>query len=80
MSKFVQGIQSLFSGTDNSAQQAEIARQREQQNITLTRQQQELQATEAEQNKQSGTAARQPRGRRLLLAATGEAGVQSTLG
>lgn len=80
MSKFVDGIKSLFTRTDNSAQQAEIARQRAQQDISLTRQQQQLQTQEAEQSKQAGAAARQPRGRRLLLAATGEAGVQSTLG
>ena len=62
------------------AQEAEIARQREAQQIALSRQQGELQNQEAETDLAAGKVAKVPRGRRLLLAATGEAGLPKTLG
>lgn len=80
MTKFVDGIKSLFSGPDTSAQQKQIAEQRDAQAVALTRQQQTEQTNDAEASRQAGLASRQPRGRRLLLAATGESGVSSTLG
>lgn len=80
MSAFVDGIKSLFAGPDTSAQKAEIAQQKEQTDISLARQQQTQQVAAAEQDKQAGLISRQPRGRRLLQAATGDAGVQTTLG
>lgn len=85
MAKFVDGIKSLFSGgADNSAQAAAIAgdnaKAREQQSIALDKQTQDLQVQGAEQDALAGRALRAPKGRRLLLAATGEQGVSSTLG
>lgn len=79
MSQFVKGIQSLFSGPDTKGQEAEAARQRQDQQITLDRQRQELQNQQATEDANLGKAARAPRGRRLLLAATGEQGVSNNL-
>jgi hypothetical protein len=80
MSQFVNGIKSLFTGPDTSAQDKQIAQQKEAQSISLSRQQQTEQNSDQEQSVQAGLASRQPRGRRLLLAATGEQGVNTTLG
>lgn len=85
MTKFVDGIKSLFSGgSDNSAQAATIAadnaKSREQQGIALDKQTESLQAKSNEEDQLAGRALRAPKGRRLLLAATGEQGVSSTLG
>jgi hypothetical protein len=80
MSQFVKGIQSLFTGPDTSAQDAQIAAAKQDQSLALSRQQQTEQVAAAEQDKQAGLVGRQPRGRRLLTAATGESGVQTTLG
>lgn len=82
MSQFVQGIKSLFSAPDTSAQTQQIADAKQQQSVSLARQQQDEQNASAEQSTQQGLVSRQPRGRRLLLAATGESGVakQTTLG
>lgn len=78
------GISKLLQKTpltpDTSAQEAEIGKQREQQSISLARQTQEAQQTGAEQDTNVARATRLPRGRRLLLAATGERGVTNKLG
>lgn len=83
MTKFVQGVKSLFSGPDTSAQEqqnAQAASAREAQNLALQKQQETLQNQDATQQEQLGRVTRAPRGRRLLLAATGEQGVSTTLG
>lgn len=87
MTQFVQGIKSLFTGqpsADNSAQIAQqnqqIAQQREQQNLQVEAQKQNLQQQESQQSGAAAAAGRVPRGRRLLLAATGETGLPSKLG
>jgi hypothetical protein len=83
MGKFVEGVQSLFGGGSDDvakAQARQVAQQREQQQVDVSRQQQTLQNQEADQDVQTGKALRIPRGRRLLLASTGEGGLSSTLG
>ena len=80
MSKFVDGIGSLFKGADTSAADRQIAQQREDQQIALNKQTQDLQNQNSQQDKNLAGVIRQPKGRRLLLAATGERGVSSTLG
>lgn len=84
MTKFVDGIKSLFSGgPDTSEQTAKIeadnAKAREQQAISLDKQTESLQAKDTEQDQLAGRALRAPKGRRLLLAATGEQGLSSKL-
>lgn len=82
MTKFVDGIKSLFSGPDNSqsdAIAAENAKSREAQAISLDKQTETLQAKDLEQDQLAGRALRAPKGRRLLLAATGEQGLSSKL-
>lgn len=79
MSKFVEGIQSLFSGPDTRKQDADAAKARQDQQIALDRQRQETQNQQATEDQNLGKVARAPRGRRLLLAATGEQGVSSNL-
>jgi hypothetical protein len=79
MTEFVKGIKSLFTGPDTSAQDAAAAQQRENQQITLARQQQDAQAQAAVDDQTLGKVARAPKGRRLLLAATGEQGVSTNL-
>lgn len=79
MSKFVEGIQSLFSGPDTKNQDAIAAKARQDQQIALDRQRQETQNQQATEDQNLGKVARAPRGRRLLLAATGEQGVSSNL-
>lgn len=80
MNAFVKGVQTLFTGPDTSQQEAAAKRQREQQGISLDAQQQALQNQDSIENAQVAKATRVPKGRRLLLAATGESGVSSTLG
>lgn len=80
MGQFVKGVQSLFSGPDTRGQEEEVARQRQDQRIALDRQRQEVQNQQASEDANLGRAARAPRGRRLLLAATGEQGVSTRLG
>jgi hypothetical protein len=80
MNAFVNGIKSLFTGPDTSAQAAQIAQSKDQQSIALSRQQQTEQNAAAEQDQQAGLVSRPPRGRRLLQAATGETGVSTSLG
>jgi hypothetical protein len=85
MSKFVDGIKSLFSGdsSQNKANQdllLQNQQQQEQQAIALDKQTQDLQAKNDEEDQLAGRALRAPKGRRLLLAATGENGVSNTLG
>jgi hypothetical protein len=80
MSKFVDGISSLFSGPDTSAADAAAAKAKQDQQIALSRSQQETQNAAATADDNLGKAGRAPKGRRLLLAATGEGGVSSTLG
>lgn len=65
---------------DTSGQDAAIKKAKDEQSIALDRQKQEQQAAAQDQAVQSGGITRQPRGRRLLQAATGDSGVQSTLG
>ncbi|MBP1296624.1 hypothetical protein [Bradyrhizobium elkanii] len=82
MTSFVNGVKSLFSGPDTSAQeklqQQQIQQSKEAQSIALSRQQQQQQVTAAEQDQQAGLLSRTPRGRRLLQAATGDAGVSGS--
>lgn len=80
MTAFVNGVKTLFSGPDTSAQQQQIQQSKDAQSIALSRQQQDQQNAAALQDQQAGAAARAPRGRRLLQAATGDAGVATTLG
>lgn len=80
MSKFVEGIQSLFSGPDTRKQEADAAKARDDQRIALDRQKQEVQNQQATEDQNLGKVARAPRGRRLLMAATGEQGVSGNLG
>lgn len=81
MTKFVQGVKSLFTGADDTAQQQiqmakdDSAKQREAQQISLERQRQESQNAAAEADDAAARSRRGSRGRRLLLAATGEQGV-----
>ncbi|HEX9770996.1 MAG TPA: hypothetical protein VGA50_17620 [Kiloniellales bacterium] len=73
--------QQLVEGRASRARQEEISRgAREQQEIQLARQRQELQREDATSSSALRTVRRPPPGRRLLLAATGEAGLRSTLG
>ncbi|KIZ47388.1 MULTISPECIES: hypothetical protein [Rhodopseudomonas] len=76
MNAFVKGVQSLFSGPDTSA----AKKQSEEQSLVLAKQAETLQNQDQEQQSQLAKVTRVPRGRRLLLAATGEQGVSSTLG
>ena len=80
MNAFVEGVKTLFSGPDTSAQDKQAAKERDSQRIALSRQQQTEQQAAALQDEQAGLAARMPRGRRLLQAATGDSGVATTLG
>ncbi len=91
MSNFIKGIGSLFGGKTSDTSQIDAqnklaADQREQQNLQLDRQTQELQQQQQQQQAQLNQLTRAPKGRRLLMAATGEQGVnkspaaQSTLG
>lgn len=73
--RFVDGLSSLFSAPDTSAQQAAATTARDQQGVELERQRQQQQNQEATTDATTGRIARIPRGRRLLLAATGESGV-----
>ena len=82
------GIGALFTGkmpggaSDEDRQRAEqqLQQQREGQILSLTRQQQQEQNEADRQEQQLGGARRVPRGRRLLLASTGEAGLSDKLG
>jgi len=70
-------VQSLFGGKkDNSA---ELARQREMQQIAQNRQEEQLRAQEQDTASQTRATGRAPRGRRLLLA-TEDGGLANTLG
>lgn len=80
MGQFVKGLGALFNGPDTSAQEGEIKRARQSEQIALDRQRQEVQAQAATDDQQLGRVARAPRGRRLLMAATGEGGLSSKLG
>jgi hypothetical protein len=80
MSSFVNGVKSLFTGPDTSAQDKQAAQARDDQRVALARQQQSEQQQAAIADQQAGLAGRVPRGRRLLQAATGDSGVSSTLG
>lgn len=73
-------MKSLFSGVDTSAADEAAKRARQDQSIQLDRQRQDAQNAEAAADDNLGKAARAPKGRRLLLAATGEQGVSSNLG
>jgi hypothetical protein len=84
--EFVSTLKGLFGGGDGEekrllAEQAEKqAEQQDQQQINLQRQQQQQQAEAARVDEQAGRGTRIPRGRRLLLAATGETGLSNKLG
>jgi hypothetical protein len=87
MAKFAEGLKTLFTGQpagDNAdqiaAQNEQIAKQRETQSISLANQKQQLQQQEGEADKGVARASRTPRGRRLLLASTGETGLSNKLG
>jgi hypothetical protein len=77
--KFVDGIKSLISGPDTSGADQAAAQARSDQQIQLARQQQDTQAQAAADDQNLGKIARAPKGRRLLLAATGEQGVSTNL-
>jgi len=84
MSNFAKGVKAMFTPRDTSAQEAEqeaeIAKQRETQQIAMANQKQTLQQQAGEADKGVARASRTPRGRRLLLASTGEAGLSNKLG
>lgn len=80
MTQFVTGIKSLFTGPDTSAQDKAAKQSKDDAAIALDRQRQTEQQQAAIADQQSGLASRTPRGRRLLIASTGDAGVSSTLG
>jgi hypothetical protein len=80
MGKFVDGIKSLFSAPDTSAQDEQIKQARESERLALDKQRETAQGAEGEADLAAGAARRIPRGRRLLLAATGEGGVSGKLG
>ncbi|OKO68300.1 hypothetical protein AC629_42200 [Bradyrhizobium sp. NAS80.1] len=80
MNAFVQGVKTLFTGPDTSAQDKAAAEAKQEQQISLARQKQTEQQQAALADQQAGAAGRTPRGRRLLIASTGDAGVSSTLG
>ncbi len=82
MSNVVKGLKNMFFGDKGAERRArkDIAINRERQLIEGNRQLQESQATEARAMAQAGQVSRAPRGRRLLLADTGERGLSSTLG
>jgi hypothetical protein len=65
---------------DTSAQDEQIKKQKEQQQISLDRQRQNEQQQAALVDNQAGLMSRTPRGRRLLQASTGDTGVSTTLG
>jgi len=65
---------------NTSDQDKQIAQQKEQQSIALDRQRQTEQQEAARIDQQAGAISRTPRGRRLLQASTGDAGVSNTLG
>jgi hypothetical protein len=78
MSQFVQGLQSLFGGGSSADKMAKRALV--EQRAALAKQREELQVKQARDQGELGRAYRAPRGRRLLLAATGEEGLSKTLG
>jgi hypothetical protein len=83
MSATVDAVKRLFTGEpapDSALQQQQAREAREREALALSRQQQELQQQQAERDRDRAAIGRLPRGRRLLLAATGEQGVQRTLG
>lgn len=80
MNAFVQGVKTLFTGPDTSAQDKQIEQAKQDQKLSLARQQQTEQQQAAAADQQAGLASRTPRGRRLLQASTGDAGVSSSLG
>jgi hypothetical protein len=87
MSSTVENLKALFTGKETGAvrtqrelSEKQAAEARQQQEAALNHQQQQLQVEQAMRDEQVGAASRLPRGRRLLLAATGERGVQRTLG
>jgi hypothetical protein len=84
MAKFIKGLSSMFGGGQREQRVAQIQNQtqsQEQQRIAQERQVQQLQQEQQEGEIEAARARRVPRGRRLLLAATGEDGVQqATIG
>lgn len=80
MSGFKQGISTLFNGVDTSEQDAAASRARDNQRVGIEKQRQDQTAAAAGTEAELGKVSRIPRGRRLLLAATGEQGLPSTLG
>lgn len=80
MSKFIEGLKSLFTGPDTSAQEAAARKAREDQQLQIAQQRSELQRERAEQDAALAGSIRPRRGRRLLMAATGEQGVKKVLG
>lgn len=79
MGKVLKGIEALFGGGGGD-QQAEIARQRELEQIAQQRQQQQLQEQNTAADK-SLAGAKAPRGKRLLLSTeSGGVGGASSLG
>lgn len=84
MSKFVKGLTSMFGGSGRAQRMEKMnqitaqAQATETQKLAQERQVQELQNQQAEQETEISRARKTNRGRRLLLAATGEDGVQKT--
>lgn len=76
MNAVVEGVKSLFAAPklpDTKAQDQAAS-------VAIARQQQELQAQQAQRDSEIARARKAPKGRRLLLAATGETGISNTLG
>lgn len=87
MNKVVESVKNLVTGGESDElqrsreqQDRQAAVARDQQQIALARQQQQLQAEGADADQRVGRASRVQRGRRLLLAATGEGGISGKLG
>lgn len=87
MGDFVKGISTLLTGGapkkgPGANFQSDITAQREAERLAAAKQKEQLDQQEAEQDLRAGRATPVPRGRRLLLAATGEQGVakSTTLG
>ncbi len=83
MGKFLKGLGAIFGGSQRQQRIDQINNQvraekiQEEAQIQQTRQ---LQEEQQDQEAEIARARRAPKGRRLLLAATGEEGVKATIG
>lgn len=84
MGKFLKGLGAIFGGGSGRQQRKEQileqTRATEQQQTAQVQQARVLQEEQQDQEEEISRARRAPKGRRLLLAATGEDGVKATIG